>query len=50
MVFFFEPKTIFVEMTVVDDLLVNQNLMFSMNLQKKNWVEKRVGDNFLGRG
>jgi hypothetical protein len=36
MVFLFEPKTILVEMTMVDDLLANQNLMISLKLQKKN--------------
>jgi hypothetical protein len=36
-----------VEMTVVDNVLANQNLMFSLNLQKINRAEKKMDDNFL---
>jgi hypothetical protein len=34
-------------MTVVDDLLLNQNLIISLDLQKKNQVETRMVDDFL---
>ncbi len=47
MVFLFEPKTIPAKMTMVDNFLKNQNLMLSLNLQKKNQIEKKMGDNFL---
>jgi hypothetical protein len=50
MVFMFNPETIPAKMTMVNDLSMNQNLMFSLNLQKKNWTEKRMGDDFLVRG
>jgi hypothetical protein len=47
MVFLFKLETILAEMTVVDNLLANQKLMFSLNLQKINRAEKKIGDNFL---
>lgn len=50
MAFLFEPKTILVEMTMVDDLLANRNLMISLKLQKKNWTKTRMGNNFLVTG
>jgi len=50
MVFLFKPETIPAGMTVVNDFLVNQNLMFSLNLQKKNQAKKKMGDDFLVRG
>jgi len=34
-------------MIVVNNLLLNRNLMFSLNLQKKNWVEMKMVDDFL---
>jgi hypothetical protein len=47
MVFLFEPKTNLAEMIVVDDLLANRNLMFSLKLQKRNWAKTRMVDDFL---
>ncbi len=50
MVFLFEPETIPTKMTMVDNFLKNQNLMLSLNLQKKNQIEKKMGDDFLVTG
>jgi hypothetical protein len=50
MVFLFKSETIHVEMIMVNDLLENQNLMFSLNFQKKNRTNKMMGDDFLVRG
>jgi len=47
MVFLFEPETIFAEMTMVDDLLANWDLMISLKLQKKNRTKMKMGDDFL---
>ncbi len=43
MVFLFEPETIFAEMTMVDDLLANWDLMISLKLQKKNQTKMKDG-------
>ncbi len=39
-------------MTMVDDFLLNQNLIISLNLWKKNQVETRMVDDFvvIGQG
>jgi len=42
MVFLFMPETNVVEMIVVNDLFTNQNLMFSLKLQKKNQIERKM--------
>ncbi len=47
MVFLFEPEIIPTKMIVVDNLLVNQNLIFSLNLRKRNWAEMKMGNDFL---
>jgi len=47
MVFLYEPEINPIEMIVVNDLLVIQNLMFSLNLQKRNEAETKMVDNFL---
>ncbi len=50
MVFLFEPATIPAKMTMVDNFLKNQILMLSLNLQKKNPIEKKMGDDFIVTG
>jgi hypothetical protein len=47
MVFLFKLKINHVKMIVVDDLLANWNLMFSLKLQKINWAKTRMVDDFL---
>jgi hypothetical protein len=47
MVFLFKLEINLVEMIVDDDLLENQNLMFSLKLQKKNRIETRMVNDFL---
>ncbi len=47
MVFLFKLEINPVEMIVDDDLLENQNLMFSLKLQKKNQIETRMVNDFL---
>jgi len=47
MVFLFELEIISTKMIVVNDLLANWNLIFSLNLQRRNHVEMKMGDKFL---
>jgi hypothetical protein len=47
MVFLFKLEINPIEMIVDDDLLENQNQMFSLKLQKKNRIETRMVNDFL---
>jgi hypothetical protein len=47
MVFLFKLEINPIEMIVDDDLLENQNLIFSLKLQKKNRIETRMVNDFL---
>ncbi len=50
MVFLFKLETNPSKMTMVKDLLVNWNMMFSLKLRKKNQTEMKMVDDFLARG
>jgi len=49
MVFSFELKINHAKMAVVNNLVSNQNLMFSLNLRKINQDEMKMVDDFLMR-
>jgi hypothetical protein len=46
-VYLFEPKINLAKIIVVNNLLLNQNLMFSLNLQKRNLTEMKMVDDLL---
>jgi hypothetical protein len=47
MVYLFKPEINITKMIVDDDFLENQNLVFSLKLQKKIWAKTSMVNDFL---